>query len=125
MAGNGKRKKGRTFLSSERALCVQVSLRAMFSALIADAIFSSYGPRKCPGRQFAMIEIKVHFFVPLFKHTTKNKTSQALVAILLRQFMLSPVPEKPIEPFQSFVVRARVQGQTGSKLPLHISKITY
>ncbi|KAF8477865.1 cytochrome P450 [Gautieria morchelliformis] len=67
----------------------------------------SFGPRKCPGRQFALIEMK------------------ALVAILLRQFNLSVVPDKPIEPFMSFVIRARVQGRTASELPLRISKITY
>ncbi|KAF8525239.1 cytochrome P450 [Hysterangium stoloniferum] len=67
----------------------------------------STGPRKCPGRQFAMIEMK------------------ALIAILLRQFEFQLNAEKPIEPFWSFVVRTRVQGNKKSELPLLISKLKY
>ncbi|KAF8588472.1 cytochrome P450 [Ramaria rubella] len=77
------------------------------SSHYGDLFAFSYGPRTCPGRQFAVVEIK------------------ALVAVLLRQFTLSTVTEKPIEPFLSFVVRARVQGQKTSALPLRISKIKY
>lgn len=72
-----------------------------------DIIAFSAGPRICPGRHFAVIEMK------------------ALTAILLRQFALSPVPTKPIEPFWSFVVRPRVRGKKESSLPILVSRIKY
>jgi hypothetical protein len=50
---------------------------------------------------------------------------KALVAILLRQFEFRLNHEKPIEPFWSFVVRTRVQGNKNSELPLLVSKIKY
>lgn len=65
----------------------------------------SAGPRKCPGRYFAMLEMKI------------------LVIALLKSFRLEVIPDKPIEPFWSFVVRTRVQTQTEGALPLRLWRI--
>ncbi|KIJ45086.1 hypothetical protein M422DRAFT_29936 [Sphaerobolus stellatus SS14] len=72
-----------------------------------DVLAFSAGPRICPGRHFAMLEMK------------------ATIALVLRQFTLRPVPTKPIEPFWSFVVRPRVRGEKDSSLPVLVERIKY
>jgi len=63
----------------------------------------SMGPRSCIGRTFAMTEIK------------------CLMVVLLQRFSFRCHHE--IEPFQSFVIRPRVAGQSSSSLPLQVKKL--
>ncbi|KAH9486647.1 Cytochrome P450 monooxygenase 169 [Psilocybe cubensis] len=63
----------------------------------------SAGPRSCIGKTFAMTEIK------------------ALIVTLLPRFSFRCRVE--IEPFQSFVIRPRVVGETASSLPLLVKKL--
>lgn len=63
----------------------------------------SVGPRSCIGKSFALTEIK------------------ALMVTLLQRFSCRCT--KKIEPFQSFVIRPRVQGETASSLPLLVKKL--
>ncbi|KAJ7630498.1 cytochrome P450 [Roridomyces roridus] len=63
----------------------------------------SQGPRACVGKQFALAEIK------------------ALVVTLVQQFSFRCPYE--IEPFQSFVIRPRVEGQGPSSLPLIVRRV--
>ncbi|KDR85297.1 hypothetical protein GALMADRAFT_234081 [Galerina marginata CBS 339.88] len=63
----------------------------------------SIGPRSCIGKTFAIIEIK------------------SLMVTLLQKFSFRCVHK--IEPFQTFVVRPRVSGETFSSLPLVVKKL--
>ncbi|PPQ88095.1 hypothetical protein CVT25_014393 [Psilocybe cyanescens] len=63
----------------------------------------SAGPRSCIGKTFAMIEIK------------------ALMVTLIPSFSFRC--NVNIEPFQSFVIRPRVVGETASSLPLLVKKL--
>lgn len=42
---------------------------------------------------------------------------------LLKSFRLELIPDKPVEPFWSFVVRTSVRKQGHSTLPLRLSRI--
>ncbi|KAF9523587.1 cytochrome P450 [Crepidotus variabilis] len=63
----------------------------------------SAGPRSCIGKTFAITEIK------------------CLMVTVLQRFSFRC--EREIEPFQSFVVRPRVVGETASSLPLIVTKL--
>ncbi|KAF8973678.1 cytochrome P450 [Flammula alnicola] len=63
----------------------------------------SVGPRSCIGKTFATMEIK------------------SLIVTLLQRFSFRCTRE--IEPFQSFVIRPRVCGETASSLPLMVKKL--
>ncbi|PFH54737.1 hypothetical protein AMATHDRAFT_134704 [Amanita thiersii Skay4041] len=68
-----------------------------------DLLAFSEGPRSCIGKAFALAEIKV------------------FTVILLQQFEFSC--NHHIEPFQSFVVRPRIKGQSWSSLPLVVKRV--
>lgn len=77
-------------------------------------------PRSCIGRTFAMTEIKVSGY-NIIQLELMQIRMQCLVVVLLQRFSFRS--RHKIEPFQSFVIRPRVAGQTSSSLPLQVKKL--
>ena len=94
------------------------------------------GPRTCPGKNFALLEVKVRrvLFVSFDLRATSlmiivssDTKSQAVLSVLVRKFSfeLPHGPETKLDHYQSFIVRTKLAGEEGSRVPLIVRRVEY
>ena len=88
------------------------------------------GPRTCLGKNFALLEVKVRCrcFLFLFARAViipSDTIWQAVLSVLIRNFSfeLPHGPETKLDHYRSFIVRPKVAGEEGGRVPMVVKRV--